>query len=87
MIDLENTINHIEATIFAFEKNSTVQIIVDRDFSSTGSSYGTIPTALNDFVKRLMKVDGIIDSIIKQNIRKNQDKASEPFDKTSSYSP
>lgn len=87
MIDLEDIINSIESTILAFEKSNTIHISMDKIFSDSEIRYGTIPTALSDFVQRLKKVDKVIESIIKRNLRRDSENSIEQFGKSSSYSP
>lgn len=87
MIDLENIINKIEATIFAFESRHTALVSPMENLQSTRSYHGTYPDALRDFYTRLTRIEKVTENIIQSSIRKDEQNFDDSMHHRDNHSP
>ena len=79
MIELENMIWKIEATIFSFERFNTSFLSPIKTMDYLRSTNGIWWDAILDFCKRLDRIDSVTERLIETLARKDQNKLNDSF--------
>ena len=83
MIELENLICRIEATIFSFESINTAFISPMKTMNNTRSTNGMCLDAMGDFCKRLERIDTVIEKLLEISAIKDQNRLNDSFNNNS----